>query len=104
MQLRFNIQQASLSESVRLRLLTVLANQLTSQGELIIKASRYRTQERNKQDALERLQSIIEKAATPPKRRRKTKPTYASKQRRLTEKKCQSKTKSLRQRKMFHES
>ncbi|MHB1949386.1 MAG: alternative ribosome rescue aminoacyl-tRNA hydrolase ArfB [Gammaproteobacteria bacterium] len=97
-QLRFNIQQsASLSEPVRLRLLSVLANKLTSQGELIIKASRHRTQERNKQDAFARLREMLRVAATPAKRRKKTRPTLASKERRLKSKKLTSRTKSLRQ-------
>ena len=97
-QLRINIKQsASLSETVRTRLLTMLASRLTTQGELIIKATRHRTQERNKQDALERLRDIIRQAATPPKTRYKTRPTLGSKQRRLTKKKQDSSTKSLRQ-------
>jgi len=74
---------------------------LTSQGDLIIKASRYRTQERNKQDALDRLLEIINRAAAPVKKRRKTKPTHASTQRRLSTKKLHAKNKSLRSR-QFH--
>lgn len=96
-QLRINIKQStSLPEPVRMRLLTLLESRLTSQGELIIKAKRHRTQERNKQDALERLRQIIRHAAIVPKQRRATKPTLASRQRRLNKKKQQAKTKSLR--------
>lgn len=95
-QLRFNVPSSSLPEPVRERLLLAAKNKITHEGDLIIKASRYRTQEQNKLDALERLQEIIKKAAIIPKKRRKTKPTYASKQRRLSKKKLHSKAKSLR--------
>lgn len=98
-QLRFNVKlSTSIPEATKLRLLTQLSHKLTLQGELIIKASRYRTQERNKQDAIERLQEILKSAAIPPKKRKKTKPTFASKQKRLDKKKLHSKTKSLRSR------
>ena len=97
--LRFNVAQSlSLPEEVRVRLLSVLANRLTQHGDIIIKASSFRTQERNKQDALKRLQELLGRAAIPPKKRKKTKPTYASKQRRLDTKKLHVKTKSLRRR------
>lgn len=99
-QLRFNVYDASLPETVRARL---LAKKLTSQGDLIIKASRYRTQERNKQDALERLVKIIQVAATPVKKRKKTQPTQAAKIRRLANKKQHSKTKALRGEKFISE-
>lgn len=95
--LRFNVVKSnSLSENIRMRLLMNKDKKLTTQGEIIIKASRFRTQERNKQDALKRLLEWMQQAATPPKKRKKTKPTYSSKQRRLTSKKILSKTKSLR--------
>lgn len=96
-QLRFNVLQSpSLPEPIRQRLLTVLASKLTTQGELIIKASRHRTQERNKMDALTRLVELLKRAAIPPKKRKKTKPTFSSVQRRLTKKKEHSTKKSLR--------
>ncbi|MDX1901480.1 MAG: alternative ribosome rescue aminoacyl-tRNA hydrolase ArfB [Gammaproteobacteria bacterium] len=96
-QLRFNVQQSpSLSEPVRQRLLTLLKNRLTSEGEWIIKAGRLRTQERNKQDALQRLAEMIRRAAIPPKKRIKTKPTLASKERRIKKKKLQGAKKQLR--------
>lgn len=92
-QLRFNVRQSSaLPEALQLR----LQNRLTQQGELIIKANRYRTQERNKQDALNRLIEILKQAAKIPKKRKKTKPTKASVQRRLTKKKLQSNRKLAR--------
>lgn len=96
-QLRFNIMQSSsLPEDVRMRLIKLIGNKLTSTGELIIKANRHRTQERNKQDAIARLRTIIQRAAIPPKKRKKTKPTFSSIQKRLTSKKLQSKNKTLR--------
>ena len=99
-QLRFDVQHSpSLSEDVRERLIAQTQSKLTSQGELIIKATRHRTQERNKQDALERLVKLIHAATIRPKRRRKTKPTYTSIQRRLTSKKLHGKAKALRQHK-----
>ena len=95
--LRFNVlHSVSLPTAVRERLITFLGNRLTNQGDLLIKASRYRTQERNKQDTLNRLCHLILQVATPPKKRIKTKPTYASKQRRLETKKRVGKKKTLR--------
>jgi ribosome-associated protein len=75
---------------------TRLANKLTAAGELIIKASRYRTQERNKQDALDRLSEYIKLASVVYKKRKKTKPTKASKEKRLLQKKKRSAHKVLR--------
>lgn len=95
--LRFNVRTSvSFPEDVRLRLLSYLANRLTLQGDLIIKASRFRTQEMNKQDAIKRLVEILLRAAKVQKKRRKTKPTYSSTQKRLSTKKLHGKNKSLR--------
>ncbi len=98
------MHSASLSENIRTRLLSILGKKLTIQGDLLIKASRFRTQERNKQDALERLQALLERAANPPKKRKKTKPTFASTQRRLNSKKIHAKSKSLRRSKPENDS
>jgi len=95
-QLRFNLISSSLPENVRDRLLILMGKKLTLQGEIIIKASRYRTQENNKRDALVRLLALINRAAVPVKKRRKTKPTQAATQRRLARKKLHGKNKSLR--------
>jgi ribosome-associated protein len=93
-QLRFDVRNSpSFTEEVRERLLTGLSSKLTT---LIIKASRHRTQERNKQDALLRLVELLKRAAFVAKKRRKTKPTYASVQKRLTNKKSQSTKKARR--------
>lgn len=96
-QLRFNVKNSpSLPEPMRLRLLTSLGGKITNQGDLLIKASRFRTQERNKQDALDRLVDLLKRASIIPKKRRKTKPTFSSTQQRLAGKKLHSKNKVLR--------
>lgn len=96
-QLRFNaLKSTSLPDDTRQRLLKLMGRKITSQGELIIKATRHRTQERNKQDALERLQCIIQRAAIAPKKRKKTKPTKTSIEKRLTAKKLHGKSKMQR--------
>jgi ribosome-associated protein len=95
--LRFNLfHTSSLPESIRHRLLTLIGKKLNHEGDLLIKASRFRTQARNKQDALARLQTLLKRAAEPVKKRKKTMPTRASKQRRLDTKKIRAKSKSLR--------
>jgi ribosome-associated protein len=96
-QLRFNIvHSTSLPEAVRARLLMQQGSKVSKQGDIVIKASQYRTQERNKQDAIDRLIAIIKKATEIPKARRKTKPTRASVQRRLDKKKRESAKKTSR--------
>jgi ribosome-associated protein len=93
-QLRFNT--AALPEEVRLRLLRLAGSRVTSDGILLIQARQYRTQEQNRQAALERLIELIRRAAIPPRPRRKTRPTLASKMRRLEGKRKRSETKRLR--------
>lgn len=94
-QLRFNVLRSRfLLEPTRTRLLALPG--ITKQGEIIIKASRYRTQERNKQDALNRLYTLLQHASTVPKKRKKTKPSLASQTRRLNSKTRHGKNKSLR--------
>ncbi len=96
-QLRFDVKNSpSLSEEVRARLLKLGGKRITQRGVLIIDARRYRTRERNRQDALDRLIGLIRRAANKPKARRKTKPTLASKKRRLEDKKRRGRVKSLR--------
>lgn len=95
--LRFSVMDSeSLPETVRQRFLLQQANKLTQSGDIIIKACRYRTQNRNKQDALERLDEMVKKAQIVPKKRKKSKPTLASKKRRLDSKALHSKKKSAR--------
>jgi len=96
-QLRFDVARAKgLPEDVRQRLVQLAGNRVTNDGVLIIEAQRYRTQERNRQDAMERLIELVRQAAQPPKKRRKTKPTRASKERRLAEKKRRGQVKRMR--------
>lgn len=98
--LRFNITHSILlPDDMRTRLLTLIGKRLTAHGDILIKATRYRTQERNKQDALDRLQVLLNQAAVAPKKRKKTKPTFTSKQQRLNTKKIHGKIKSLRSKK-----
>jgi ribosome-associated protein len=96
-QLRFDVRHSpSLPEGVRLRLERLAGRRLTQDGVLVLTAQRFRTQERNRQDALERLLALIREAAVPPVPRRATKPTLASRQRRLEGKARRSSVKSLR--------
>jgi ribosome-associated protein len=97
-QLRFDVRRSpSLPNDVAIRLMQAAGSRLTQDGILVIIAQRHRTQERNRADARERLIEMIRDAATPPKKRRATKPTKASKVRRLESKKRRSGVKSLRQ-------
>ena len=83
-QLRFDLSRSrSLPEDVRERLARLAGHRLTRDGVIVIVAQRYRTQERNRQDALDRLIALIRRAAEPPTPRRPTKPSRAAKERRL---------------------
>jgi ribosome-associated protein len=96
-QLRFDVaHSASLPEDARKRLARLAGRRFTQDGVLIIEAKRYRTQEKNRQDALERLADLLQKASEKPKTRRKTKPTLASQQQRLVKKRRRSEVKRLR--------
>ena len=96
-QLRFDVKNsASLPDIVRKRLIRLAGRKITEDGILIIHAKRFRTQERNRQDARERLIKLIRKACEQPKTRRKTKPTRASKERLLAAKRRKSQKKKLR--------
>jgi ribosome-associated protein len=96
-QLRFDVKKSSdLPEDVRARLLKIGGQRITQRGVLVIDARRYRTRQRNRQDAQDRLIALIRRAATKPKPRRKTRPTLASKERRLDAKKRRGRVKSLR--------
>src|SRR5437762_9551999 len=83
-QLRFDLSRSrSLPEDVRQRLARFAGRRLTRDGVIVIIAQRYRTQDRNRQDALDRLIALIRRAAEPPAPRRPTKPSRAAKERRL---------------------
>jgi ribosome-associated protein len=97
-QLRFDVLHSpSLPEPVRWRLMKQAENRITGDGVLIIKAQDHRSQSRNRKEALRRLVHLIRRAAQGSKRRRKTKPTRASEERRLREKHHRSRIKRLRQ-------
>jgi ribosome-associated protein len=97
-QIRFDIKNSlSLPEAVKKRLIRLGGSRITDDGVLNITAQRFRTQERNRIDGLERLTALIRKAATPPKPRRKTRPPKKSIENRIQNKKYRSKIKKLRQ-------
>jgi ribosome-associated protein len=96
-QLRFNVAGSlSLPHDVRERLVRLAGRRVTEGGILIIEARRFRTQEQNRRDAVDRLIRLIQTAAEKPKPRRKTRPTVASKKRRLDTKRQRSEKKRLR--------
>jgi ribosome-associated protein len=98
-QLRFDVANSpSLPDAVRERLVHLAGSRMTEDGVLIVEARRFRTQDRNRQDAINRLVKLIRKAARKPKTRRKTKPTRASKERRLRNKRRRSEVKRMRRR------
>jgi ribosome-associated protein len=97
-QLRFDVRHSpSLPAEVRTRLERLAGRRLTRDGVLVINAQRHRTQERNRQDALERLIALIQRAAVAPVPRRRTKPTAGARERRLQSKKRRGSIKDLRQ-------
>ena len=97
-QLRFDAARSSaLSNAVRERLKKIAGRRMTAEGILIIKAQRYRSQEQNRQDAVNRLIVMIQKAFKAPKHRRPTRPNAASKQRRLAVKRRRGELKRQRQ-------
>jgi ribosome-associated protein len=95
-QLRFDLAQAALPAGVRARAASLAGARLTGEGVIVITADRHRTQALNREDAIARLVDLLRAAATPPKPRRPTRPTLASKQRRLKAKSERSGVKRLR--------
>jgi ribosome-associated protein len=94
--LRFDIRASSLPDFYKERLLAMQDSRITSEGVIVIKAQRYRTQEKNREDALQRLAELIRKATVTLKKRKPTKPTKASKQRRMDSKSKRGETKKMR--------
>lgn len=94
--LRFDIRSSSLPEFYKQRLLDLQDKRINKDGVLIIKAQKFRTQEKNRIDALERLKDLIKKATVVKKKRQATKPTRASQKRRVDSKVKKSRTKALR--------
>lgn len=96
-QLRFDLRHSpSLPEAVRGRAERLAGQRLTQDGVLVITAQRFRSQERNRADALERLVALLRRAATPPKHRRPTRPSAASREERLAAKARRSRLKLQR--------
>ena len=94
--LRFDVRTSSLPEAVKQRLLRRSDHRMTREGVVIIKAQQHRSLEMNRAEALERLQALVDSAAVAPKRRKPTRPTLASKQRRLESKVKRGRIKALR--------
>ncbi|HET9978232.1 MAG TPA: alternative ribosome rescue aminoacyl-tRNA hydrolase ArfB [Burkholderiaceae bacterium] len=81
--LRFDVRASSLPQDVKARLLALADQRITTEGVVVIKAQEHRSLEMNRADALERLNALVRAVAKPPRVRRATRPTRASKQRRL---------------------
>jgi ribosome-associated protein len=94
--LRFDIHASSLPETVKTRLLAQADSRITDEGVVVIKAQEHRSQEMNRADALQRLQAMVDAAAKTPRLRKPTKPTHASKRRRLDGKTQRGQIKALR--------
>jgi len=96
-QLRFDVERSpSLPEPVRARLRRLAGRRLTGDGVLVIDARRFRTQERNREDALDRLVALVRRATEKPKPRKPTRPSAAARRRRVEEKKQRGATKRTR--------
>ncbi len=94
--LRFDISGSSLPEIYRERLLRLRDHRISEEGVIIIKAQRYRTQLKNREDALDRLRDLIRRVMASSKRRRETKPTQRSQEKRLESKTKRGQVKALR--------
>ncbi len=95
--LRFDVRRSpSLTEETKKRLVRLAGKRMTTDGMLLIKADRYRTQERNRQDAISRLTQLIRQASRKPKHRIKTRPSAAARERRLAGKLHRSRKKQMR--------
>lgn len=96
-QLRFNARKSpGVPENVKERLIALAGKRATSEGVILIRAQRFRSRERNRQDAVERLVLLVKRAAEPPQKRKPTRPSRASKEQRIQEKKKQSEKKRMR--------
>jgi ribosome-associated protein len=94
--LRFDVAASSLPDDVKARLLALRDHRLTQDGVLVIKAQQHRTQESNRFDALARLHDLVSSVARPPTLRKATRPSYASRQRRLSDKRLHAQVKAQR--------
>jgi ribosome-associated protein len=96
--LRWKPASPSIPEDVRARFLHKFANRITTEGDLVMSSERYRDQERNRQDCLEKLTAMLLEVALPPRPRKITRPSKGSKARRLANKRHTAKTKATRRR------
>ena len=94
--LRFDVRASSLPEAVKTRLYARKDQRVTAEGVIVIKAQRYNSQERNREDALARLQDLVVMAATVPRARKPTRPTKGSQRRRVDSKVKRGQTKATR--------
>jgi len=94
--LRFDIRASSLADPIKERLLTLSDQRITSDGIIVIKSQQHRTQERNRAEAMLRLQQMVTEVSVVPKKRRPTKPTLGAKKKRLEGKTRRGQIKSLR--------
>ena len=94
--LRFDVPASSLPDAIKARLLERRDARISDEGVVVIKAQRFRSLEKNRDDAIARLRAIVDEAAVVPVERRPTKPTHASKRRRLDEKALRGRVKALR--------
>jgi ribosome-associated protein len=95
-QLRFDVRASSLPEDVKERLLGLGDRRVTKEGLVVLKAQRHRSQEQNREDAIARLMALLKRAAQRPKKRTPTRPTLASKRRRVERKVLRGVQKRLR--------
>ncbi len=96
--LRFDISASSLPEEIRERLLQMKDRRITSEGVIVIKAQCFRSQEKNREDAMRRLQELLQQALHVPVTRKPTRPTRSSREKRLGIKKRRSEVKTMRKR------
>ena len=96
-QLRFDVRGSSLPEDVKTRLTKLAGKRMTTEGVLLIEAKRFRTQEQNREDAMQRFVELVRRSLVQPKARKKTNPSAASKEARLKAKKRKGEIKKLRQ-------
>jgi ribosome-associated protein len=100
-QLRFDVRASSLPDPIKGRLISIAGKRATNEDVLVLEARRFRTQEQNRDDAIRRFVELVRKATVKPKPRRKTKPTLASKEKRLKVKKERGEVKKIRQNKSY---
>lgn len=94
--LRFDIAASSLPDAVKERLLALNDQRITDEGVIVIKAQTFRSQDKNRMEAVRRLQEMVDRVSSPPRIRKRTRPTAASQQRRLEQKRSRSRLKASR--------